>query len=65
MDFNPYIEEEIKCTSYKLLEKYNGSQLFGIVFEVKGEIVGGILGLEEYSPGISSLDRDDIPKAEQ
>ena len=58
-NLEPYNNKGIEATitSYRLIEKQqNGDMLSATIYELDGEIVGGFGGLENWTPGIFSLD---------
>ena len=59
LNLEPYNNKDIEATitSYRLIEKQqNGDTLSVSIYEIDGEIVGGYGALENWTPGIFSLD---------
>lgn len=56
VNLGPYEGEEAKVTFYTLQEKQtNGDQLTAVILEADGKIIGGYGILENWSPGLFSL----------
>lgn len=56
-DFEPYNGNEVKVTSYILVEKQkNADKKFANIYEVEGKIIGGVGVMENGSVGHFSLD---------
>ena len=59
LNLEPYNNKGIEATitSYRLIEKQqNGDTLSATIYEIDGNLVGGYGGLENWTPGIFSLD---------
>ena len=59
LNLEPYNNKGIEATitSYRLIEKQqNGDTLLAIIYEIDGELAGGYGALENWTPGVFSLD---------
>lgn len=57
LDLEPYRGKEVKMTTYLLKEKQtNGDKMSASIYEMDNEIIGGHGILENWSPGLFSLD---------
>ncbi|WP_175989302.1 DUF4830 domain-containing protein [Bacillus sp. Marseille-Q1617] len=58
-DISLYEGKEITVTHYDLKEKFNGEHdLQAAIYELNGEIIGGVGVVEGATPGIVSLDQE-------